>query len=325
MTPFSGAEANTKIVNFHWVAIRICMSELNDWTLLRSFLAVLRRGSLSAAARTTGLTQPTVGRHVDELETGLGVALFTRSPAGLIPTDAARSLQPHAEAMESAFAALKRAATLGGDADRPRGTVRISASEVMGTFVLPPILAGLRVRYPEVKLELVLNNRTDDMLRRDADIAVRMTRPKQDGLVARKLGIVGLGLFAHRDYTRRRGQPTALDDLTGHDIVGFDQDDHSARSVASGKLPISRDIFSFRVDSDIAQVMAVRAGLGIGMMQKAMAKDDPTLVPILSAEVAIDLECWLVVHQDQKETTAIRALFDGLADGLSRWLSGLPA
>ncbi len=296
------------------------MSEFADWTLLRSFLAVLRQGSLSAAARSSGLTQPTVGRHVDELEAGLGVTLFTRSPSGLIPTDAARSLLPHAEAMESAFAALKRAATLDGDIAQPRGTVRISASEVMGTFVLPHLLAKLRARFADITLELVLNNRTDDLLRRDADIAVRMTRPKQDGLVARKLGIVGLGLFAHRDYIGRKGLPVTLDDLARHDIVGFDRDDHSARSVAAGTLPISREIFSFRVDSDVAQVMAVRAGLGIGMLQKAMAKADPDLVPVLHEHVSLDLECWLVVHQDQKDASAIRVMFDGLVDELSRWI-----
>ncbi len=296
------------------------MSEFADWTLLRSFLAVLRQGSLSAAARSSGLTQPTVGRHVDELEAGLGVTLFTRSPSGLIPTDAARSLLPHAEAMESAFAALKRAATLDGDIAQPRGTVRISASEVMGTFVLPPLLAKLRARFADITIELVLNNRTDDLLRRDADIAVRMTRPKQDGLVARKLGIVGLGLFAHRDYIGRKGLPVTLDDLARHDIVGFDRDDHSARSVAAGTLPISREIFSFRVDSDVAQVMAVRAGLGIGMLQKAMAKADPDLVPVLHEHVSLDLECWLVVHQDQKDASAIRVMFDGLVDELSRWI-----
>ncbi len=296
------------------------MSEFADWTLLRSFLAVLRQGSLSAAARSSGLTQPTVGRHVDELEAGLGVTLFTRSPSGLIPTDAAQSLLPHAEAMESAFAALKRAATLDGDIAQPRGTVRISASEVMGTFVLPPLLAKLRARFADITIELVLNNRTDDMLRRDADIAVRMTRPKQDGLVARKLGIVGLGLFAHRDYIGRKGLPVKQDDLARHDIVGFDRDDHSARSVAAGTLPISREIFSFRVDSDVAQVMAVRAGLGIGMLQKAMAKADPDLVPVLHELVSLDLECWLVVHQDQKDASAIRVMFDGLVDELSRWI-----
>ena len=296
------------------------MTDLTDWTLLRSFLAVLRRGSLSAAARETGLTQPTVGRHVDELEAGLGVALFTRSPSGLLPTQAALPLLPHAEAMETAFAALKRAATLGGDVESPRGTVRISASEIMGTFVLPSILSELRGRYPKIILELALNNRTDDLLRRDADLAVRMTRPKQDGLVARKLGTVGLGLYAHRAYVARHGLPLSLDDLARHHIVGFDRDDHSARSVAGGTLPISRELFSFRVDSDVAQVMAVRAGLGIGMMQKAMARVEPDLVPILTDQVAVDLPCWLAIHEDQKDASAIRALFDGLAAGLGQWI-----
>lgn len=299
------------------------MTDLTDWTLLRSFLAVLRRGSLSGAARDTGLTQPTVGRHIDALESALGVALFSRSPSGLLATEAARQLVPHAEAMEAAFAALKRAATLGGDGHSPRGTIRISASEVFGTFVLPAILADLRSRYPELVLELVLNNRTDDLLRRQADVAVRMTRPKQDGLVARKVGSVGLGLYVHRSYVDRRGIPAHLEDLSRHDIVGFDRDDHSARAVAGATLPISRDLFSFRVDSDVAQVMAVRAGLGIGLMLDRIGRADAGLVAVLADQVSVRLECWLAVHEDQKDTGAVRTVFDGLGSGLARWMDGL--
>lgn len=298
------------------------MADLTDWTLTRSFLAVMRRGSLSAAARALALTQPTLGRHIDELEAGLGAALFTRSPGGLLPTERARALLPHAEAMEAAFEALVRAAAGGGDAAQPRGTVRISASEVMGTFVLPAILADLRHRAPGLVMELALNNRTDDLLRRDADIAVRMTRPQQQGLVARKVGVVPLGLFAHRRYVERFGVPATLGELAGHHIVGFDRDDHSARSVAAGKLPISRALFSFRVDSDVAQAMAVRAGVGIGMMQKAMAAAEPDLVPVLEAEVSLPLECWLAVHEDQKASPPIRAVYDALAAGLGRWIAG---
>jgi len=297
------------------------MVEPSDWSLLRSFLAVIRRGSLSAAARATGLTQPTVGRHIDELEAQLGIALFTRSQVGLLPTEAARTLVPHAEAMETAFAALVRAAKTGGDAAQPRGVVRISASEIVGTFVLPPILADIRNRFPNIVIELVLNNRTDDLLRRDADIAVRMVRPKQEGLVARKLGIISLGLYAHRDYIGRFGLPETVDALAKHHIIGFDRDDHSARSVASAQLPISRETFSYRVDSDVAQVTAVEAGLGIGGMQKAMAKRNPALVPVLASQVAFELDCWLAVHEDQKDSAPIRALFDGLAAGLERWIA----
>ncbi|NPV22691.1 LysR family transcriptional regulator [Bradyrhizobium aeschynomenes] len=297
------------------------MAEPSDWSLLRSFLAVVRRGSLSAAARATGLTQPTVGRHIDELETGLGVALFTRSQAGLLPTEAATALVPHAEAMEAAFAALVRTARTGGDARQPRGVVRISASEIVGTFVLPPILAGIRKRYPEIIIELVLNNRTDDLLRRDADIAVRMIRPKQDGLVARRLGSIPLGLYAHRDYIARFGLPDTIDALAAHHVIGFDRDDHSARSVASSQLPISRELFSYRTDSDVAQVTAIEAGLGIGGMQIAMARRNPALVPVLANQVAFELDCWLAVHEDQKDAPPIRAMFDGLAEGLARWIS----
>ncbi|CCD92849.1 putative transcriptional regulator, LysR family [Bradyrhizobium sp. ORS 375] len=297
------------------------MNEPWDWSLLRSFLAVVRRGSLSAAARATGLTQPTIGRHIDELEASLGVALFTRSQAGLLPTEAATTLLPHAEAMEAAFAALVRAARTGGDARQPRGVVRISASEIVGTFVLPPILAGIRQRYPEIVIEVVLNNRTDDLLRRDADIAVRMIRPKQDGLVARKLGRIPLGLYAHRDYIARFGLPDTIEALKAHHIIGFDRDDHSARSVASSQLPLSRELFSYRTDSDVAQVTAIEAGLGIGGMQTAMARRNPALVPVLADQVAFALDCWLAVHEDQKDSPPIRALFDGLAEGLARWVS----
>ncbi|NPU13641.1 LysR family transcriptional regulator [Bradyrhizobium sp. 83002] len=297
------------------------MIEPSDWSLLRSFLAVIRRGSLSAAARATGLTQPTVGRHIDELEAGLGVALFTRSQAGLLPTEAATALVPHAEAMEAAFAALVRTARTGGDARQPRGVVRISASEIVGTFVLPTILAGIRKRYPKIIIELVLNNRTDDLLRRDADIAVRMIRPKQDGLVARRIGSIPLGLYAHRDYIARFGLPDTIDALAAHHVIGFDRDDHSARSVASSQLPISRELFSYRTDSDVAQVTAIEAGLGIGGMQIAMARRNPALVPVLANQVAFELDCWLAVHEDQKDAPPIRAMFDGLAEGLARWVS----
>jgi DNA-binding transcriptional LysR family regulator len=295
------------------------MTDLADWTMVRSFLAVFRRGSLSGAARSLGLTQPTVGRHVDELETTLGLSLFTRSQAGLIPTEAAQSLVPHAEAMEGAMAALVRNASAGGDMASPRGTVRVTASEVMGTMALPAILADLRFRHPDIVLELVMNNQTDDLLRRTADIAVRMVRPTQDGLVARKMGVVKLHFYAHKRYVERFGLPETLDDLKRFHMIGFDRDDHSARSVAAGKLPITRDLFAFRCDHDVGQMEALRAGLGIGVVQDAIARSNPDLVPVLHNALELSLDCWLAVHEDNKDQPAIRATFDALAQGLSRW------
>src|ERR1700738_4097906 len=199
-----------------------------DWSLYRSFLSVLRTGSLSAAARDEGLTQPTVGRHVDSLEKALGVALFTRSQHGLTPTEAALELQPYAESLEATAAALVRAAV--GRAGT-RGTVRVTASEVVGAEVLPPILAKLHEAYPELVIELVLSNRTEDLLRREADIAVRMVRPTQQALVVRHVGDIELGLHARRDYLERRGTPSNVDDLRGDSIIGFDYEKAFIRSV----------------------------------------------------------------------------------------------
>jgi DNA-binding transcriptional LysR family regulator len=298
------------------------MGNMNDWSLVRSFLAVLRGGSLSAAARATGLTQPTIGRHIDQFEVALGLSLFTRSSGGLIPTEAATTLQAHAETMEAAMAALMRASELGGDRIAPRGTVRITASEIMGVAVLPEILADIRIAFSDIVFELALNNRTDDLLRRDADIAVRMVRPTQDGLVAKKVGEVPLQLFAHRRYLDRFGIPESIEALTKAHLVGFDRDDFSARSVAAGILPISRDLFGFRCDSDSAQQAAVHAGLGIGVMQTMLARRNPDLVPLLSEQISFKLDIWLAVHQDQRDQPAIRAVFDGLAEGLGKFVAG---
>ena len=182
-----------------------------SWELFRTFLEVVRDGSLSGAARRLGLTQPTVGRHVDALEAALSLPLFTRSPQGLIPTAAALDLVPHAESMAAASAALRRAAS--GEAATDRGTVRITASEIMGCEVLPPMLASFRRKHPRIELELTLNNRNEDLLRRDADIAVRMNRPTQKALVARRIGKTMIGLYAHRDYLAEFGTPKSFADL----------------------------------------------------------------------------------------------------------------
>src|SRR5579863_6800546 len=168
------------------------------WDALRSFGEVMRDGSLSGAARRLGLSQPTIGRHIDALEAALGVALFARSPRGLSATQAALDLAPHVAAMTVAAQAAQRAAS--GDAALEHGVVRVTASHVIGCEVLPPILAGFSAAHPGVTLELALNDRNEDLARREADIAVRMVRPTQSALVARRLGRTMIGLFAHRDY-----------------------------------------------------------------------------------------------------------------------------
>jgi DNA-binding transcriptional LysR family regulator len=291
-----------------------------NWDELRSFRAVLRDGSLSGAARRLGVTQPTLGRHMESLEKALGVALFTRSPRGLTPTDAALRLASHVEAMAAASAALARAAA--GEAAPDQGVVRVTASEVMGCEILPPLLASYGAANPGVAIELVLSNRNEDLSRRDADIAVRMTRPTQNALVAQRIGESKVGLFAHRAYLDAFGTPASVDDLKAHRLIGYDQDDRAFRAAGVLAFQISRESFGFRCDNDLAQLAALRAGIGIGGCQENIAKRDPDLVRLLADSFTFSLEVWLVVHEDVRATPRIRRVFDHLAEGLTRFVNG---
>ena len=220
------------IAEKYCAAILKCMSKMDlSWDFYRTFLAVLDEGSLSAAARELGLTQPTVGRHVDAMEAALGYPLFVRSPHGLLPTDAALALKPYAETLAATSAALLRAAS--GQRDTVRGTVRISASEVIGIEVLPPILTELHEAYPELTIELSASDTVEDLLRQEADIAVRMVAPAQDALIARHVGAVPLSFHAHRRYIERHGMPQTLTELSDHSLIGYDRETAAIRAIVA--------------------------------------------------------------------------------------------
>lgn len=296
------------------------MNNEPDWSLYRTFLAVVQEGSLSGAARRLGLTQPTVARHIDALEAAIGADLFLRSQRGLMPTEMALGLKPYAETLAATAAALVRAAS--GAAGEVRGTVRVSASEVVGVEHLPPILARLRRRHPGLIVELVLSNAVDDLLRREADVAVRMTEPLQEALVARRLQPITLGLHARRDYLDRRGVPASLADLAGHDLIGFDRETPALRGIAQRFPGLDHPSFAsmasaLRADSDLAQLAAIRAGFGIGVCQVPVARRDPDLVRVLADAVAVELGLWVVMHEDLKSSARCRAVFDALAEGLA--------
>jgi DNA-binding transcriptional LysR family regulator len=290
------------------------MNEEPDWNLFRTFLAVLQEGSLSKAARRLALTQPTVARHIDALEQSVGADLFVRSQRGLAPTELALELGPVAETLALNTAALMRTAS--GRSDEMRGRVRVSASEVVGVELLPPILAQLRRSHPGLVIELVLSNAVDDLLRREADIAVRNVEPEQGALIRRRLPSITLGLHAHRDYLDRKGTPRTLNDLAGHDIIGFDRPTPAVRAVAALIPALDRSAFALCADSDLAQLAAIRAGFGIGFCQARIAQRDPNLVRILPHEIALDLGLWIVMHEDLKTNARCRAVFEALATGL---------
>ncbi|HEX4198688.1 MAG TPA: LysR family transcriptional regulator [Caulobacteraceae bacterium] len=288
-----------------------------DWDLYRAFLAVLETGSLSAAARALGLTQPTIGRQIEALETALGAVLFTRSPGGLRATEAALALRPHAETMASAAQALLRAAS--GEADQVRGVVRVTASHVVGAEVLPPILTRFHEANPEIVIELALSDRQEDLLRRDADIAVRMVRPTQSALTARRVGTVPVGLFAHRRYLERHGAPARLE--PGLSGIGFDRNVEMLSALRDRQLPLTREHFAFRSDSDLAQLAALRAGFGIGGCQYGIARRDPDLVPVLADAFRFDMEVWVAMHEDLKANRRMRLMFDALVEGLRDYVA----
>lgn len=291
-----------------------------SWDLYRTFLSVLTEGSLSGAARALGITQPTAGRHIAALEAALGQALFTRSQTGLLPTDAAESLRAHALAMQHTALAFERAAASHGDGGN--GVVRISASEVVGVEVLPPILSALRRAHPQLTLELVPTNRIQDLLHREVDIAVRMAVPQQDALIARRVGNIDIGLHARDDYLTRYGTPSSLPELARHALIGFDQMTPFLRE-ATRNVPLwSRDAFAFRADSDLAQLAMIRAGYGIGGCQVPLARRDARLVRVLPNAFRFKLPTWVTMHEDLRQSARCKAVFDALVAGLSTYMAG---
>jgi len=290
---------------------------MDSWDHYRTLLAVLEEGSLSGAARTLGLSQPTVGRHVEALESELGTPLFTRSVGGLAPTEAALALRPHAEAMAAAAEALIRTAS--GEAEAVRGVIRVTASDVMGVEVLPPMLTGFREAYPDVAIELALSNRQEDLLRREADIAVRMVRPTQGALLAKRVGSVRLGLFAHRRYLAAHALPERLDDPSVA-AIGFDRDADAVRAMRDRQLNFERESFAFRSDNDLAQLAAIRAGFGVGAAHLPIARRDPELVPVLDGQFRYEMEVWVAMHEDLKASRRMRLMFDWLVEGLGEYV-----
>jgi DNA-binding transcriptional LysR family regulator len=299
------------------------VSKLNslDWTLLRSFLAVVEGGSLSAAAKRIGTTQPTLSRHVRELETVLGVILFTRSAQGLDPTEAALSLIDDARIMGAAADALTLKAN--GRSQQLVGTVRITASVIVANLMLPPILAALRQAEPTIQIEIVASDTNQNLLRRDADIAIRMAAPTQNALIARKLGDTPLGLFATRDYFDRKGRVAAREDLRRHDLIGLDRSDFLIRAFAGHIIPRAREDFALRTDDAMLSWNLLLAGAGIAIAQCLLANRHRDLEQIDAGIVLGTLPVWLVMSEEVRSNARVRRVADFLSSALTDVLRGI--
>jgi DNA-binding transcriptional LysR family regulator len=294
------------------------MNRSPDWSLWRSFAAVVEKGSLTAAARKLGLSQPTLGRHIEALEADLGVPLFERTLQGLRPTDAALRLYEPVAGAQRALAEAELMAE--GSSAELGGSVRITASTVISHYVLPPLLAGLRQRHPSVALELVPSDSAENLLLREADIAVRMFRPTQLELVTRKLGTIATVACAHRDYLARRGTPARLEDLAGHNLVGFDRSDLIIAGARQMGFELTRAQFNMRTDSQTAMWELIKAGLGIGFAQRRLVAETPGMVALLEGAPFPELEVWLTTHRELYTSRRVRAIYDALAEALGAYL-----
>ncbi|MEO8249255.1 MAG: LysR family transcriptional regulator, partial [Burkholderiales bacterium] len=235
-----------------------------DWSLVKSFIAVLDAGSLMGAARVLNAQQPTLSRHIAELEAQLDAPLFERTGRGVTPTATALAIAAAAREMESGALALAR--TLAGQREATSGTVRITTSQVAASYLMPPVLAALAAGEPGIQIELIVSNKIDNLLRRDADIALRMVRPAQTSLIARKLGDLPIVACAHKSYLKRAGIPRHVDDLLVHRLIGYDSDDGILRGFAAQGTPVAREQFALRTDDHIAYGRLVASGAGIGFM-----------------------------------------------------------
>lgn len=291
-----------------------------DWSLWRSFGAVVEHGSLSGAARALGLSQPTLGRHVEALEAALGTVLFERTLAGLKPTDTALRLY---EPVEAARRALAEAAVRAeGAASELSGSVRITSSTVMCHYVLPELLYELRQAFPQVAIELVPSDSVESLLLREADIAVRMFRPTQLELITRKLGEIAIVATAHERYVAQRGAPARVEELVEHDLIGFDRSDLLIATARRMSYELSRTDFVVRTDSQTNMFELIRAGLGVGFAQEPLVEATPGLVKLLPGFNPPPLEVWLTTHKELFTSRRIRAIYDRLGEGLMRYLAG---
>jgi DNA-binding transcriptional LysR family regulator len=291
-----------------------------DWNLIRSFVAVAETGSLSAAARRIGVSQPTLGRHIAELEASLGVALFRRGRSGYDLTESGMALVERGRAVGEQAAAFARLAE--GRTEAISGTVRITASEIIAAYVLPEMTARLAVAEPDIEVEIVASNRVENLLRRDADIAVRMTEPAQLDLVARRIADLPLVACAARSYLARKGRPERPEDLLDHELVGFDRGTELIEGFAAMGVGIDRYAFRFRSDNQIVLWEALKAGNGIGFGQAALVAREPLLEAILPALRLPILPMWLAMHRDVRTSARIRRVADFLHDELKAYSAG---
>ncbi len=297
-----------------------------DWSILRDFIAVAETGGLSQAARKLRISQPTLSRRIAALEEQLKAQLFQRTPRGLLLTDAGEHVLAGARRVEEEALAIERQAEAAQQT--LTGTVRISVTEGLGALWLPKQLAAFHAKYPSVCVEVLVDNRAANLVRREADIAVRLFRPDQPDLIARQVGDLVIGLYGSRDYLARHGTPTNVADLKQHYLVGFDESMGQHKEVQRLERCFSAEKIVHRSSSFVGQLQATLAGIGLGAHDCVLADAEPSLQRILPENFEYRMEIWLVTHADMRRSARIRAVYDFLAEIIGanhNRLAGKPA
>lgn len=287
-----------------------------DWNQLRAFLETAETGSLSAAARKLGLTQPTLSRQVAAIEQRLGVTLFERAGKSMVLTATGLDLLEHVRKMGSAADALGMAAT--GRSQTVEGIVSVSASDMVATYLLPRLVRQIRQEVPGIAIEVIATNAISDLQRREADIAIRHVNPDRPELIARLIRQASASFYASQDWVETHGHPRNAQDAASLPFVGSDRAGRYLAYLHQHGLSLSEANFSCYADHSVAHWGLVCQGLGIGAMMDEIARETPGVVRVLDDVPAVQFPIWLVTHTELHTSRKIRVVFDFLAEGLAQ-------
>lgn len=289
-----------------------------DWNQVRAFLATVEEGSLSAAARALGQTQPTLSRQVSGLEQDLGVTLFERGPRTMTLTEAGVELVDHVRLMGEAAVRLSLAAS--GQSQSIEGHVSITATDMMATYLLPTALRQLRETAPNIVVEIIASNDVRDLTKREADIAIRHARPQQADLIAKLVGNFTAHLYVSKSYLTRVGRPASTDDLSIFDFIGMFPNEQFMATIRALGLDLKAEQFKIRTASGTAVIELVRRGMGISFLPRQAADLFPELIPVLTDRISFPIPIWLVTHRELHTSRRIRVVYDLLNVALAEIL-----
>ncbi len=288
-------------------------NHLFNWDHVQAFLAAAEHGSVSAAARALRCSQPTLGRHIRALEAELDVVLFERRPDGLRLTRDGTDILGLARAMQSSAEQLALRAA--GRSERIDGTVRVTASQMIATYALPDILAPMFLEEPALDYEILAMDSTHNLLKREADIAIRMFRPEQNDVITRKVGEIHLGLFASEAYLERHGAPTRMDAFAEHIVLGYDRDERILRGFSEFGQTVNREDFPIRCDDQVALWHMGRAGMGLCFGPCFLGEATAGMHQVMRDLAIRPLEIWITAHAELRTSRRIRWAYDRLAEG----------